>query len=704
MIPACRAFTFPPGTGPSGRPGISMRIYTVYMNRMQRKLLLQGAVKLLCSGIALAMALPFAYAPVTAAAKVKDEAIYNADGIEDYQAEHAKRKAEPVQTNSIPGWPEGPRVGAAGAVIMDADSGEILYGKNIYKHLYPASITKLMTALLAYENLDPADPVIFSENAVYGIESGSSNIGMDVGESITVEEALYGLLIASANEVAIALGEKVSGSEKAFADLMNERARQLGCENTNFVTLNGLHDRHHYTCAYDMALISRQIYQHTDLIRYMSDYNYHFEKSEKQPDDFWISNTNDFLTGQINCEDVIGGKTGYTDPARETLVTFAERDGVHLICVIIKEEPPHEYYDTIDLLNYAFDNFTKVNIAESEKKYTLGAPAFLSFGPDIFGKSRPAYRIEENSSLMIPKNASFADLDSEIVPLAYETTSGQDSEDSGSASTGSAGEQAADQPAEGNKDGQLTEGQEEQQAKAQKDDQLTERQEEQQAKAQEDGQQAKTQKDDQLTEGQAKDLAESSKGPSPSEIMREDGSRLLGQIQYSYHGYNLTKADVLFLPVEKKLYFERASLTADNSGEGSSSDSEITGLVQENGPADGDGTDHTDETAEGTNAVNAVREEIHGVRAFFFNTVHTGAHGSIYINILVVLPVLLAVSFFLCVFFFINSYFTRLKRMRMRKNRRAAKRTAPARTAPADPNGAGRNRRGSTPTFRGRQN
>lgn len=665
-----------------------MRIYTIYMEMIKRKLLFPGAVKLLCSGIALAMTLSFAYTPVTAIAKVKDEAIYNADGLEDYMAEREKRKSEPIQTNSTAGWPEGPRVGAAGAVIMDADSGEILYGKNIYKHLYPASITKLMTALLAYENLDLADHITFSENAVYGIESGSSNIGMDVGQSITVEEALYGLLIASANEVAIALGEKVSGSEKDFADLMNERARQLGCENTNFVTLNGLHDRNHYTCAYDMALIARQIYQHTDLIRYMSDYNYHFVKSEKQPDDFWISNTNDFLTGEMEYDGIVGGKTGYTDQARETLVTFAEREDVHLICVIIKEEPPYEYYDTIDLLNYAFDNFTKVNIRESERKYTLSSPDFLSFGPDIFGKSEPAYRIEETSSLMIPKKASFSDLDSEIIPLTYETASGQDS---GTASTGSAEEQAVDKP-----------------------DQQTEEETDKQTEDQTD--KKAEDKADKQTEAQAGTRTDSSTGLSGSslpEINRKDGSRLLGQIHYSYHGYDLTTADVLFLPVQKKLFPRKTSLTADNSGEGSSSGLESSslenaGLLQEEDTTDSDGTETVkqDESTEETNTVNAIQEEIHGIRAFFFNTVHTGAHGSIYINILVVLPLLLIVSFFLCVFFFINSYFARLKRMRMRKTRRTVKKPAPGSPSnrPSNPSGSSRNRRGSsTPTFRGRQ-
>ena len=595
------------------------------MEMIKKLLLFSKAGKILCGGIALTISLSLVSAPVTAMAKVKDEAIYNADGIEDFQAEYAKRKKEPVQTNSIADWPQGPQIGAAGAVVMDADSGEILYGKNMYKHLYPASITKLMTALLTYENLDPSEHITFSENAVFGIESGSSNIGMDVGESITVEEALYGLLIASANEVAVALGEKVSGSEKDFAGLMNERARELGCENTNFVTLNGLHDRNHYTCAYDMALIARQIYAHTDLIKYMSDYNYHFEKSKNQPDDFWISNTNDFLTGQIICEDVIGGKTGYTDQARETLVTFAERDDVHLICVIMKEEPPHEYYDTIDLLEYAFDNFTKVNISKSENKYTLGAPAFLSFGPDIFGKSQPAYTIDHAASLMIPKNVSFSDLDSEIIPLTYESSSGQES---GTASTGSADE----------------------------------------------------------TDNRLKEQEKS-----------QDESILLGKIHYRYHDYDLTTADVFFRPVQKKTDFSKSALSHENSDEGSSATGEKTGLSKGSGSEDNKGTDNKEGSENGTYSIKEeIQEEVHGIRSFFFNIVHTGAHGSIYVNILIVLPVLLTISFFLCVLFFINSYFARLKKRRMRRRRTVKK------NIPGDIYENRRDRRDHTPDFRGR--
>ena len=391
--------------------------------------------KKILTASALLLSLTLAGLPVTAAAKVEDDGIYTEEGFEDYAAELARNKAQAVQTNLDPAWPHGPAIGAAGAVVMDAESGAVLYGKNIDKQLYPASITKLMTALLAYENLKPSDTVTFSENAVFGIERGSSNIGMDVGESITVEEALYGLMVASANEVAVALGERVSGTEEKFVALMNQRAAELGCQNTNFVTPNGLHDSNHYTCAYDIALICREIYKHPYLIKYMSEMNYHFEASAKQPDDFWILNTNDFLTGEIPCKDVVGGKTGYTDQARETLATFAERDGKKLICVIMREEPPYQYYDTVDLLDYGFDNFKQVNVSLTENRFTQEPAGFLSSGSDIFGNSTSPFSIRKDTMLMIPNSISFSDLTAEITPVPYETVS-QETESGTSADKG----------------------------------------------------------------------------------------------------------------------------------------------------------------------------------------------------------------------------------------------------------------------------
>lgn len=561
---------------------------------------------------AVLLSLTLAGAPLFAAAKVEDDAIYTEDGIEDLPAELARNKAQAVQTNLDPDWPHGPAIGAAGAVVMDAESGAVLYGKNMNKQLYPASITKIMTALLAYENLDPDDTVTFSENAVFGIERGSSNIGMDVGESITVSEALYGLMVASANEVAIALGERVSGTEPAFVALMNQRAAELGCKNTNFVTTNGLHDSNHYTCAYDMALIAREIYKHPDLVEYMSQMNYHFEPSANQPDDFWILNTNDFLTGEIPCDDIVGGKTGYTDQARETLVSFAERDGKKLICVIMREEPPYQFYDTIDLLNYAFDNFKKINVAQKEDRFTQKSAAFLSSGPDIFGNSTPSFYISKDNSLMIPNTLSFSDLSAEIIPAV--TDAGGRQEENGTGGTGSEVGTETKDPAST------------------------------QAAAEEATDQAGK-------SSTAKETAEDTDTESsrvqalPASVSGNSENRVIGTVKYKFHDYDLGSVDVLF----RKQYAAPADSEAENSSTGATTASaDLTESGKRTGP-----------------------ETVHGIRSLVFGLVHTGAHGSIYLNILFLMPLLLAVTFLLCILIFVYDYFAQRSSRHRKKLRRA---------------------------------
>ncbi len=150
-----------------------------------------------------------------------------------------------------------PEVVADSAILMDIDTGVILYEKNIHKRQYPASITKLLTCLLAAENSELTEIVTFSHEAVYGIERGSSNIGIDEGEQLTMEECLYAALLESANEVSSGIAEHVGGSIEGFTEMMNAKVRELGGSDSNFVNANGLHDDNHYTSAYDMALIGQ---------------------------------------------------------------------------------------------------------------------------------------------------------------------------------------------------------------------------------------------------------------------------------------------------------------------------------------------------------------------------------------------------------------------------------------------------------------
>lgn len=334
--------------------------------------------------------------------------------VPDYDAEQEERKTLVVQTNQIEGWPQGPAVGAEGAILMDADSGAVLYGKNIHEKLYPASTTKVMTALLTYENLSLDDTVTFSETAVHSITWDSSNIGLDAGEALSVREALYGLMVGSANEVASGLAERMGGSIENFAGMMNRRAKELGCTDTNFVNANGLFDANHYTSVYDMALISAEVFKHEELAQICNTESYHFTPTSTQPDDFTITNKHQLINGTIEYEGILGGKTGYTADARQTLVTCAQRDGKRLICVVFKEESPAQFEDTVALFDYGFNNFQKFRISDNERNYSVLNPGFMSKGNDVFGNHSLPYTLAGNGYVCIPKDAEFSDLTSEV--------------------------------------------------------------------------------------------------------------------------------------------------------------------------------------------------------------------------------------------------------------------------------------------------
>ena len=332
-------------------------------------------------------------------------------------AEEARREL-PIASNEIENWPKGPVVSAQSAIVMEADTGIILYSKNIHEPLYPASTTKILTCLVAAEASSLDEMVTFSQDAVFSIERGSSNMGMDVGEALTMEEALYGILVGSANETANAVAEHVGGSIEAFADMMNRKAKELGCVDSHFANPNGLHNDDHYTSAYDLAVIARAFFQNELLAKMSNTPTRHFLPTDTQPDDFILRTHHRLVTGEYSYDGVLGGKTGYTDMARQTLVTCAEQNGMKLICVVMKEESPTQFTDTMDLFNYGFSNFEVVNVAEHETKYNIDNADFFQTENSIFGSSKPLLSLNKDSFLILPKTASFEDLESSI---SYET-------------------------------------------------------------------------------------------------------------------------------------------------------------------------------------------------------------------------------------------------------------------------------------------
>jgi len=339
----------------------------------------------------------------------------------DYQAEEDERRLLPIASNSYEGWPDGPAVGAEGAILMEAETGTILYEKNIHEHLYPASVTKVLTCLIGMENCQMDETVKMSKEAVFSIPRDSSNIGLDVGEEISVEQCLYGILVGSANEAANALAEHVSGSIEDFVDLMNERAKELGCTDSHFVTTNGLHDENHYTSPYDLALIAQKFFDNELLCKMSSTPTYYIPQSPTQPDEDLYVNTHNqllFPGGKYNYEYLVGSKTGFTSDSRQTLVSCAEKDGMKLICVVMREESPHQFEDTISLFEYGFSNFQKLNIAANETNYTVENNDFFETDNDVFGESKQILRINSSGDVVIPVTAVFEDLES---VLSYET-------------------------------------------------------------------------------------------------------------------------------------------------------------------------------------------------------------------------------------------------------------------------------------------
>ncbi len=304
------------------------------------------------------------------------------------------------------------------AIVMDVDSGAILYEQNMDVVHYPASITKVLTALVALENSELDEIVTFSSDAVYNCESGSSSIARDVGEQMTMEQCLYGMMLESANECAYAIGEHVAGgSISDFVDMMNAKAKELGCTSTHFNNSNGLPDEDHYTTAHDMALIARAAYQNEEFQTIVGTKSYTIPPTNIHSDPTPLNNhhamLNYYKTSKYLYDYCVGGKTGYTDVANSTLVTYAKKDGMTLVCVIMNATSPNHYIDTTNLFNYCFDNFTVYNVSENADLFTDIAAkdtGLLSTDIDLL-------KVGENGSVILPTTVDFSAATATIEPV-----------------------------------------------------------------------------------------------------------------------------------------------------------------------------------------------------------------------------------------------------------------------------------------------
>lgn len=256
-------------------------------------------------------------------------------------------------------WPQAPEISEETGVLMEASTGQILFDKGMDEIRYPASTTKVMTALLILENVEDLSQVVtFTDVITPDLEPGNSTINAQVGEQLTVEQCLYAIMLASANEVCTQMAVYVAGSVENFVSMMNDRAAELGCQNTHFVNANGLPDPDHYTTAHDLALILSAAIQNEDFCRISGSAAYTIPATNMTSSPRNLENSNALIKdGEYHYEGVIAGKTGHTEAAKNTLVTAASKNDMTLVCVVLRSEGEDRFIDTVSLFDYGFNNF-----------------------------------------------------------------------------------------------------------------------------------------------------------------------------------------------------------------------------------------------------------------------------------------------------------------------------------------------------------
>ena len=313
-----------------------------------------------------------------------------------------------------------------GAVLMDSSTGTLLYGKNENEKLYPASTTKILTAILAIENCKLTDKITASYDAVMSIPSGYSNAAIQVGETLTAQELLDMFLIHSANEIGNIFAEHISGSIDNFANLMNKKATELGCKNTHFTNPSGIHDSEHYSTAYDMALIARYCMKNETFRNIVSKLTCTIEATDMYEKRFF-RNTNDLIDpkSKYYYEYAIGMKTGFTSQAKNCLISASLKDGLELITVALGAEATEDgrsgrYVDTLNLFEYGYSNYKIQKIATKNSVIQD-----ITVGNATKDTENLSLLLKDDITGIIPANLNLNDLDysvqlSEIVsaPIA----------------------------------------------------------------------------------------------------------------------------------------------------------------------------------------------------------------------------------------------------------------------------------------------
>ncbi len=299
-------------------------------------------------------------------------------------------------------WPADPAPDTDSVVIMEAYSSNVLFEKDANALRYPASTTKILTCLLAIENSSMDEVVEFSSRAV-NLEEGAVTIDSIEGEQMRMEDALYGLMLPSGNDCAVAIAEHVAGSVEAFADMMNARAQKIGATNSHFVSPNGLYDDEHYTTAHDMALIAQAAFKNSVFVKIISTQKYIAAPTNKTDEEREFMNTNQLIhpSSKFYDERVIGGKTGFLYESGRCLVSFANQNDLTIITVQLGGNLKEVFSETTPLLDYVYSNFSMQRAAQFENRFS-------------FASSKSKIALDSSAQILMLNSVPLSDVDSTI--------------------------------------------------------------------------------------------------------------------------------------------------------------------------------------------------------------------------------------------------------------------------------------------------
>lgn len=290
--------------------------------------------------------------------------------------------ASAISTNDIAGWPQGPDITSTAAVIMEDSTNTTLYAKNMEQVLYPGATVKVMTTLLALENTQLSDQVTMTATGVSGVTDGGANISAQIDEVFTVEQCLYAIMLASANDVALQLAEHIGGSVDGFVQMMNARATELGCTNTVFTNPTGLPDENQHTTAHDMALIMKAAADNESFQTIASTTSYTIPATNVSGGDRVLTNNFSMLTNTNAAyyQYCTGGREGYTEASGSTLVCSAQKNGITLIAVVLQGTSGTTATEAASLLNYGFDNFNMLSLGDNDFNMLSGGDVYVPVG------------------------------------------------------------------------------------------------------------------------------------------------------------------------------------------------------------------------------------------------------------------------------------------------------------------------------------